>query len=68
MSTIPAARLYPRPQVIALQGVRYLTPPERIPEIDRITDQLVALGKCRPRDCTAMAERWALLRWRGLGA
>lgn len=67
MSTVQTARLYPRPQVIALSAVRHLPPAERIEEIDRITDQLAALGKCRPRGCTALAERWNLARWREVG-
>lgn len=61
-------RLFPPLQARALRNAMDLPRDLRADEIDRITDQLAALGKCRPRDCTAMAERWALLRWRGLGA
>lgn len=62
------ARLFPPLHAWALRAAAELPRDQRPAEIDRITDQLAALGKCRPRDCTAMAERWALLRWRGLGA
>lgn len=66
MSTVQTARLYPRPQVIALSAVRHLPPAERIEEIDRITDQLADLGKCRPRGDVSRESEWKSASRRGV--
>jgi hypothetical protein len=39
----------------------------RIDAIDRVTDELVTLGLCRPRGSMSQWERWAKVRREGWG-
>lgn len=53
------ARIFPTPQVIALTTTQVLrTQAERLEEIDRVTDQLVEMGKCRLRSDVSREAEW----------
>lgn len=61
-------RLFPPIQARALRNAMELSRDLRAGEIDRITDQLVAAGRCRPRSSESRAAEWARVRAEGRGA
>jgi hypothetical protein len=61
-------RLFPPLQARALRNAMDLPRDLRAGEIDRITDQLVAAGHCRPRSSESRAAEWARVRVEGRGA
>ena len=60
--------LFPPMQARALRNAAQWPRDQRIDEIDRITDQLVAAGFCRRRSSDDLMPRWARIRQQGWGS
>lgn len=58
-------RLFPPMHARALRNAMDLPRDLRSGEIDRITDQLVVAGLCRPRSSESRAAEWARVRTQG---